>query len=47
MPSEPQSEPQRVVDDTGVEFVLGQKIAKGTQGTVFRVEGHPGTRSSF
>ena len=42
MPSEPQPEPQRVVDDTGVEFVLGQKIAKGAQGTVFRVEGHPG-----
>lgn len=42
MPSEPQPEPQRVVDDTGVEFVLGEKIAKGAQGTVFRVEGHPG-----
>lgn len=42
MPSEPQPQPQRVVDDTGVEFILGQKIAKGGQGTVFRVEGHPG-----
>ena len=41
MPSEAQPEPQRVVDDTGVEFVLGQKIANGAQGTVFRVEGHP------
>jgi DNA-binding helix-hairpin-helix protein with protein kinase domain len=42
MPSESQSEPQRVVDDTGVEFILGQKIAKGAQGTVFRVAGYPG-----
>ena len=42
MPSEPEHEPRRVVDETGVEFVLGQEIAKGGQGTVFRVEGHPG-----
>ena len=42
MPSEPQPEPRRVVDDTGVEFVLGKKIARGGQGTVFRVDGHPG-----
>ena len=36
------SEPLRVIDDTGVEFVLGKRIARGGQGTVFRVEGHPG-----
>ena len=36
------SELDRVTDDAGVEFVLGQKIAEGAQGTVFRVEGHPG-----
>lgn len=35
------SEARRVIDDTGVEFVLGQEIAKGAQGAVFRVEGHP------
>ena len=48
MPSDPQheprpeSQPRRVVDDAGVEFVLGEKIAKGGQGEVFRVDGHPG-----
>lgn len=36
------SELDRVTDDAGVEFVLGQKIAEGAQGAVFRVEGHPG-----
>ena len=36
------SEQRRVTDDAGVEFVLGQKIAEGAQGAVFRVEGHPG-----
>ncbi len=36
------SELDRVTDDAGVEFVLGQKIAEGAQGTVFRVEGHAG-----
>lgn len=31
----------RVTDETGVEFVLGAKIAEGAQGAVFRVAGHP------
>lgn len=32
---------RRVTDDAGVEFVLGPQIAKGAQGAVFRVSGHP------
>lgn len=36
MPSE-----RRVTDDAGVEFVLGPQIAKGAQGSVYRVSGHP------
>lgn len=35
------SEPRRVTDDAGVEFVLGSEIAAGKQGTVYRVQGHP------
>lgn len=35
------SEGSRVTDETGVEFVLGQEIASGAQGAVFRVAGHP------
>lgn len=37
------SEPRRVTDDAGVEFVLGPQIGQaGAQGVVFRVLGHPG-----
>jgi DNA-binding helix-hairpin-helix protein with protein kinase domain len=31
----------RIVDDTGVDRVLGAMIADGTQGSVYRVQGHP------
>lgn len=35
------SDPTRVTDVAGVEFTLGERIAKGGQGTVYRVVGHP------
>ena len=35
------SEHRRVTDDAGVEFTLDTEIAKGGQGIVYRVEGHP------
>ena len=41
MPSEPQLN-SALSTTPGWNSFLGQKIAKGAQGTVFRVEGHPG-----
>ncbi|TWF75634.1 protein kinase-like protein [Pseudonocardia hierapolitana] len=35
------SDPVRVTDVAGVEFTLGERIAKGAQGTVYRVVRHP------
>lgn len=35
------SEGSRVTDETGVKFILGQEIASGAQGAVFRVVDHP------
>jgi DNA-binding helix-hairpin-helix protein with protein kinase domain len=35
------SDPARVTDVAGVEFTLGERIAKGAQGTVYRVVRHP------
>ena len=35
------SEQHRVIDEAGVEFTLGAKIAGGGQGTVYRVARHP------
>src|SRR3954452_15366970 len=42
MPSDARSG-SRVIDDTGIEYVLGDVIGKpGKQGVVFRVDGQPG-----
>lgn len=35
------SEKRRVTDDAGVEFTLDTEIARGNQGAVYRVAGHP------